>query len=100
MTSKQPANKTKGSVNVQPQWLPWWRYLIWFFVILAFSWFWSNPGQNQPQRFSYTEFKDKVRANEVARVTLQEDRLRVACGKYGESIEGVWGWEIFILEIV
>ena len=75
MTSKQPANKTKDSVNTQPQWLRWWRYLIWFFIILAFSWSWSNPGQNQPQRFSYTEFKDKVRANEVAKVTLQGDRV-------------------------
>ena len=75
MINKKPVNKTKNSVNVQPQWLPWWRYLIWFFVIIAFSWFWSSPAQNQSQRFSYTEFKDKVRANEVTSVTLQGDRV-------------------------
>ncbi len=63
------------SINLQPQLLPWWRYLIWFFVILAFSLYWLNPDQNQPQKFSYTEFKEKVRANEVARVTLQGDQV-------------------------
>ena len=73
---KQPSNKTKGSIIVQPsQLLPWWRYFIWFFVIMAFSLYWFNPVQNQPQKFSYTEFKDKIRANEVAKVTLQGDRV-------------------------
>ncbi|MEA3333999.1 MAG: ATP-dependent metallopeptidase FtsH/Yme1/Tma family protein, partial [Pseudomonadota bacterium] len=75
MANKQPANKPKGPVNVQPQWLPWWRYLIWFFVIMAFSWYWSSPAQNRSQRFSYTEFKEKVRANEVTSVNLQGDRV-------------------------
>ncbi len=75
MTNKQPVNKPKGSANGQSQLLPWWRYLIWFFVIMAFSWYWSSPAQNQSQRFSYTEFKDKVRANEVTSVTLQGDRV-------------------------
>ncbi|MEA1921740.1 MAG: ATP-dependent metallopeptidase FtsH/Yme1/Tma family protein, partial [Pseudomonadota bacterium] len=75
MTNKQSSNKIKDPVEAQPQWLQWWRYLIWFFVILAFSWSWSNPGQNQAQKFSYTEFKEKVRANEVTSVTLQGDRV-------------------------
>jgi len=42
---------------------------------MAFSLYWFNPVQNQPQKFSYTEFKDKIRANEVAKVTLQGDRV-------------------------
>jgi len=75
MTNKQPANKPKGSVNAQPKWLPWWRYLLWFFVIMAFSWYWSSPAQNQSQRFSYSEFKNKIRANEVIGITLQGDRV-------------------------
>ncbi|MCD6430638.1 MAG: ATP-dependent zinc metalloprotease FtsH [Deltaproteobacteria bacterium] len=75
MKSKQSSNRMNDSVNIQPQLLPWWRYLTWFFVILAFSLYWLNPDQNQPQKFSYTEFKEKVRANEVARVTLQGDQV-------------------------
>ena len=75
MTNKQASNKTRGAAVTRLQLLQWWRYIAWFFVILAFSWFWSNPGSNQPQKFSYTEFKNRVRANEIASVTLQGDRV-------------------------
>ncbi len=81
MTNKQPANKPKGFANVPPQWLSWWRYLLWFFVVLALSSYWFNPDQNQPQRFSYTEFKNKVRANEVVIVTLQGDQVSGSLGQ-------------------
>jgi len=87
MTNKQPADKPKGSVNIQPQLLPWWRYLIWFFVIMAFSWYWASPVQNQSQIFSYTEFKNKVRDNEVASVTLQGDRVSGSLQQFNVSTE-------------
>jgi len=74
MTNKQETGKITSRVNMQ-QLLPWWRYLLWFLLLLAFSWYLFNVGQNQQQTLTYTEFKGKVRADEVASVMLQGDRV-------------------------
>ena len=56
----------------QQQTLPWWRYLVWLLVIIAFSYYWLGVTQNrQQQELSYSEFKQKIRANEIAYVVLQ-----------------------------
>lgn len=64
------------SGNPQQQPLPWWRYLVWFAVVLLFSWYWFELEQNgQQQTLSYTAFKEKVRADAVTRITLQGERV-------------------------
>ncbi|MGB5261010.1 MAG: ATP-dependent zinc metalloprotease FtsH [Gammaproteobacteria bacterium] len=52
--------------------LPLWRYVVWFLLLLAFSWYWFGVSQ-QPQRLelAYTDFKERVRADEVASVTFR-----------------------------
>jgi hypothetical protein len=37
--------------------------------------YFTNVADEQRQTLSYTEFKDKVRADEVARVTLEADGI-------------------------
>jgi cell division protease FtsH len=76
MVNKQPANKISRPQPPQQPQLPWWRYVLWLLIVLAFSWHWYNLGQSQqPQTLSYTAFKNKVRANEVEQVTLQGDQV-------------------------
>jgi len=57
--------------------LPWGQYLIWIFFIFLIAQFWSNflRDDQQQQALSYTEFKEKVRSNQVASVTLKGDRV-------------------------
>ena len=56
--------------------LPAWRYIVWFLLLLAFSWYWFGISQ-QPQRLelTYTDFKERVRAGEVATVTFRDQLL-------------------------
>ncbi|XSG84543.1 MAG: ATP-dependent zinc metalloprotease FtsH [Methylohalobius sp. ZOD2] len=76
MASKQPPNQSQPPVNTQqPPQQSWSRLLLWFFMLLILSWYWFNLGQNQAQTFSYTAFKEKVRAGKVASVTLQGDQV-------------------------
>jgi cell division protease FtsH len=52
--------------------LPWWRYLVWFLVLMILSYFWINLDQQPPaQTLAYTEFKTKIRNGDVATVTMQ-----------------------------
>ena len=75
MTNGQPANRSRGPLNFQPQQLAWWRYLVWFFVIFAFTWYWLYPADNNHQILSYSEFKASVTADQIAWVELQGDRV-------------------------
>jgi cell division protease FtsH len=54
-----------------------WRQIAWIIVISMFVYFYIGQvfkGQ-QPTKITYSEFKAKVRANEVAKVTLQGERI-------------------------
>jgi cell division protease FtsH len=76
MTSQDSAGRRPAVQNPGQPPLPWWRYVVWFFLLLLFFWYWNGFEQNrQEQSFSYTEFKEKVRADEVAHVTLQGDHV-------------------------
>lgn len=75
MRNREPTTKTTRPVNQQPP-PPRWRNLIWVVVVLIFSYYWLNFSQiQQQQTWSYTEFKEQVRAGNVASVTLQGDRV-------------------------
>ena len=75
MAKRQPVDKPEGSPNWQPQQLPWWRYLAWFFVLVIFSWYFLNTEGDGQQTLSYSEFKISVAEDQVARVRLQGDRV-------------------------
>ena len=76
MTTKKMTSNEMGPGSPQQQSLPWWRYLVWFLFLVVFSYYWFGLSQSpQPQTLAYTGFKDKVRAGEVASVTLQGDRV-------------------------
>lgn len=52
------------------------RYLVWFLLILLFSWYWYGIEQTRPPlNLSYTEFKARVRADQVAEATLRGDQV-------------------------
>ncbi|HID68777.1 MAG TPA: ATP-dependent metallopeptidase FtsH/Yme1/Tma family protein [Roseibacterium sp.] len=52
--------------------LPPWRYIVWALVLLTFSWFWFGANQvAQRQDLAYSEFKDRVRQEEVASVVFK-----------------------------
>jgi len=75
MTEKKPADKIPRPQN-QPQPLSWRHYFLWLLIVLIFSWYWSGLGQiQQSLTLSYSAFKDKVRADEVAQVTLEGDQV-------------------------
>ena len=75
MADNKPADKIPRPQN-QPQQPAKWRYLLWLLVVLVFSWYWAGLGQiQQSSTLSYTDFKSKVRADEVAQVTLEGDQV-------------------------
>jgi len=75
MTNGRPADRSRGPLNLQPQQLPWWRYLVWFLVIFTFTWYWLYPADNNQKILSYSEFKASVIADQIAWVELQGDRV-------------------------
>ena len=75
MANRQPVDKPEGSPNWQPQQLAWWRYLVWFFVLVIFSWYFLNTENDGQQTLSYSEFKISVVEDQVARVRLQGDHV-------------------------
>jgi cell division protease FtsH len=87
-----PKPRPTGTPPMQP--LGWWRYLVWLLVLLVFSWYWfGTVPEQKPQSLSYTDFKQKVRGDEVAEVTLKGDQLtgrfrENAAGKAGEGKAG------------
>ncbi|MCK5480053.1 MAG: ATP-dependent metallopeptidase FtsH/Yme1/Tma family protein, partial [Gammaproteobacteria bacterium] len=65
-------DKAGPSFNPWQTPLPLWRYIVWILVLLAFSWFWFSVGQvPERQDLAYSEFKDRVRAEEVASVVFK-----------------------------
>ncbi len=52
-----------------------WRYMMWFVVLLIFSWLWLKPIQTNQLVLSYSEFKTEVADDQVAWVELQGDRI-------------------------
>jgi cell division protease FtsH len=52
--------------------LPLWRYIVWILMLLALSWYWFGVG-HAPERqdLAYSEFKDRVREEEVASVVFK-----------------------------
>ena len=82
MTPADSAGRRPPPRGSWPQPLPVWRYAVWIFLLLLFFWSWSSFEHNpEQQSFSYSEFKDKVRADAVARVTLQGDHVSGRLGK-------------------
>jgi cell division protease FtsH len=73
MTDKKPSNDTPDPTSFHRQPSTWGRLLVWILFLLAFSLYWSNADQQQASAISYTEFKDRVRADRVGWITLQGD---------------------------
>ena len=75
MANRQPVDKPEGPPTWQLQQLPWWRYLVWFFVLVIFSWYFLNTEDSDQQTLSYSDFKTSVAEDQVARVRLQGDQV-------------------------
>ena len=75
MPEIRPPSKPDGPFNSGQQALPWWRYFVWFMVLVLFSWYWLNTAEIDQQTLSYSEFKTEVAEDQVARVKLQGDRV-------------------------
>jgi cell division protease FtsH len=75
MADTQPPDKPGWPLDLLQQPLPWWRYLAWFFVLVVFSWYFLNPGGDDRQTLSYSEFKISVAEDQVAWVRLQGDQV-------------------------
>jgi cell division protease FtsH len=75
MADKQPGNTPSGMSPVQGP-SSGARLIIWFLTALLFSFFWLDASKRQHQAdLSYTAFKDRVRAEQVASVTLQGEQV-------------------------
>ena len=72
MAKQSIPDKAGPSFNPWQMPLPLWRYVVWLLVLLAFSWFWFGVAQAPVrQDLAYSEFKDRVRAEEVASVVFK-----------------------------
>ncbi len=75
MADKQPGNTPPGTGPVQGP-SAGVRVIIWFLTVLLFSFFWLDTAKRQHQAdLSYSAFKERVRAEQVASVTLQGQRV-------------------------
>ena len=59
----------------QPPDLPWWRYVAWLIVLLAFSWFWWAPTEQAFEELTYSQLKTEIREDHVNWVEFQGDRI-------------------------
>ena len=75
MPDIRPPSKPDATFDRGQQSLPWWRYFVWFMVLLLFSWYWLDTGETDRQTLSYSAFKTEVASDQVARVRLQGDRV-------------------------
>ena len=75
MANNQSGNHPQGPQYLEQSQLPWWRYLIWFVVLVLFSWYWLTPDEDGRQVLSYSEFKAKVVAEQIDWVEFQGDRV-------------------------
>ncbi len=70
--AKQALPDKAGSAPNLGQPPPAWRSIVWILVLLIFSWYWFGVSQiPQRQELAYTEFKERVRQEEVARVVFK-----------------------------
>ena len=81
MTDLRSGDNDTSSKESQQQVLLWWHYFLWLVMALMFFQHFTNVADEQRQTLSYTEFKDKVRADEVARVTLEADEIQLIIEK-------------------
>jgi cell division protease FtsH len=75
MADFRPTGKPDEPFSSGQQALPWWRYFVWFVVLVLFSWYWLNTAGIDQQTLSYSEFKTEVAEDQVVRVKLQGDRV-------------------------
>jgi cell division protease FtsH len=72
MAKQSMPDKDGPSLNPWQTPLPLWRYIVWILVLMALSWFWFGVGQApERQELAYTEFKDRVREEQVASVVFK-----------------------------
>jgi cell division protease FtsH len=83
--AKQPMPDKDGpSLNPWQTPLPVWRYIVWFLVLLVLSWYWFGVSQvAERQELAYTEFKDRVREEQVASVVF---RGQVILGEFRGAV--------------
>lgn len=79
MANNKPAGNQQKPSPVPPE-TPGqlaWRYVTWALVVSAFMYYyWSSTMESgMRQTITYSEFKNKVRADEVSKVTLQGERV-------------------------
>jgi len=75
MANKQPVDRPQEPKILGQQQLSWWRYLVWFLVLILFSWYWLNTAEVDRQILSYSELKTRVAADQVDWVEFQGDRV-------------------------
>lgn len=76
MIDKQSGVRNSETTEKEGRRSSWRNYFAWFLLLSLFSWYWYDIGQTQPPlTLSYTEFKAKVRADQIAEVTLQGDQV-------------------------
>jgi cell division protease FtsH len=83
--AKQPMPDKDGpSLNPWQTPLPVWRYIVWFLALLVLSWYWFGVSQvAERQELAYTEFKDRVREEQVASVVF---RGQVILGEFRGAV--------------
>jgi cell division protease FtsH len=76
MTPPDPHEPRPTLASPNAQAIPPWRYALWLIAAALFAWYWIESGAGQSQQtLSYTEFKAKVRADDVAQVTMRGDQV-------------------------
>ena len=70
--NSQPADNQNSGDSKFSFSSPGWRQLAWIFVIILFSSYWLGQAQmSHYETLSYSQFKERIRNNEIARVTLK-----------------------------
>jgi cell division protease FtsH len=76
MPNRPPGGDDKAPFDMSRPQLPWWRYILWLVIIFFFTYYWFGITQGpQHQVFTYSAFKDKVRSDAIASVTMQGDQI-------------------------
>ncbi len=74
MNDTKPGSNISRIKNPQKQGVSWRRNFFWLLIILFLVWQWAGI-EKQQLTLSYSEFKAKVRADDVAKITFQGDRI-------------------------
>ncbi|MFC6669295.1 ATP-dependent metallopeptidase FtsH/Yme1/Tma family protein [Marinobacterium aestuariivivens] len=74
-----------GSGGAPPPQMSGLRMIAWFLAVMLFTYYWLGVTESQQQELSYTQFKERVRANEVVSVTMQGERIT---GQLHSLVEG------------